>query len=266
MAILTPARSSEVARTALLAIERAAGGHAICELRQGARIAPRILHRGAEAVRAAFVPTRAGPLAGDSDSTRIVVGPGATLVVEPIAATLALPGPERTFLRLDVTLCEGARLVLDEGPLIVAAGADVERRCTIALDRGAVAAVRETAILGRDGEQAGPLDSALRATLDGRPLLYDGLRVAAGRADDHVALAPGHRVAATACLLGARPSDPESGALALEGPGALVRATGATSAATDAAIAHAWASWAARALKRGPGASAAATLHHVCRS
>jgi len=211
------------------------------------------------------VPTRAGPLAGDSDSTRIVVGPGATLVVEPIAATLALPGPARTFLRLDVTLGEGARLVLDEGPLIVAAGADVERRCTIELDPGAVAAVRETVVLGRDGEEAGSLDSSLRATLDGQPLLYDGLRIAAGRRDAgaRVALAPGHRVVATACLLGARPGEPEAGALQLERPGALVRATGATSAAVDAAIARAWSSWAARALERGPGASAAATLHHV---
>ncbi|MEY2442897.1 MAG: UreD urease accessory protein, partial [bacterium] len=89
-------------------------------------------------MRAAFVPTQAGPLAGDRDSTRIVVGAGAMLVIEPVAATLALPGAARTLLRLDVTVHEGGRLVLDEGPLIVAAGADVQRRCMIELETDAV--------------------------------------------------------------------------------------------------------------------------------
>ena len=232
---------------AVLAIERApGGGHAICELRRGARVAPRILARGPDAVRAAFVPTQAGPLAGDRDSTRIVVGPGATLIVEPVAATLALPGPARILLRLDVTVCAGGRLVLDEGPLIVAAGADVERRCTIELEHGAVLALRETVVLGRDGEPPGSLDSVLRATLAGRALLHDGLRVGAATApgDAHVALAPGHRVVQTIALLGRRPPTTEPGAMALHGAGALLRATGATTTAPELALTAAWRRWA----------------------
>ena len=155
-------------------------------------------------MRAAFVPTQAGPLAGDRDSARIVVGAGATLIVEPVAATLALPGAARTVLGLDVTVGAGGRLVFDEGPLIVAAGADVERRCTIELEAGAVAALRETVILGRDGEPPGALDSSLRVTLAGRPLLHDALRLHSADGA-HVALAPGHRVVTTISLLGARP-------------------------------------------------------------
>jgi urease accessory protein len=238
----------------VLAIERAgAGGHAICELRRGARLAPRILARGAGAVRAAFVPMQAGPLAGDHDSARIVVGPGATLVVEPVAATLALPGAARTALALHVIVCEGGRLVLDEGPLIVTAGANVERRCVIELRAGAVAALRETVVLGRDGEPPGSLDSTTRVTLAGVALLHDGLRFETTDAP-HVALAPGHRVLATAGLFGVRPAAACAGALELDGPGALLRATGASTAATDAALAACWQAWAraARGLRPMP--------------
>jgi len=194
-------------------------------------------------VRAAFVPTQAGPLAGDRDSTRIVVGAGASLVIEPVAATLALPGPAQTVLRLDVTVREGGRLVLDEGPLIVAAGATVQRRCVVELEPGAISALRETVILGRDGEAAGTLDSSLRVTLAGRALLHDGLRFDATNAA-HVALAPGHRIVTTICLLGRRPDEDTPGALQLEGPGALIRTTGRELATTDAAIHGTWAEWA----------------------
>jgi urease accessory protein len=226
---------------AILAVERTPAGHAVTELRRGTRVAPRILDRGPHAVRAAFVPTQAGPLAGDRDSTRIVVGAGATLVVEPVAATLALPGAARTVLRLDITVREGGRLVFDEGPLIVSAGAEVERRCMIELEPGAIAALRETVILGRDGEAAGMLDSSLRVTLGASPLLHDGLRFD-GTGAAHVALAPGHRVVTTISLLGRR-APPDGEVLQLADPGALLRATGRDLASTDAAIDPAWAAW-----------------------
>ena len=218
---------------AVLAIERSTHGHGITELRRGARLAPRILDRSGDVVRAAFVPTQAGPLAGDRDSARIVVGANATLAIEPVAATLALPGAARTVLRLDITVREGGRLVLDEGPLIVAAGADVQRRCTIELEHGAVVALRETVVLGRDGEPPGVLDSELRVTLAGRPLLHDGLRVAAG--DGYVALAPGHRVVGNAAVLGTRPQSCAN-ALVLERPGALLRATAGSLAEVMASL------------------------------
>jgi urease accessory protein len=233
----TPAETS----AAVLSVRRTQDGHELRELRRGARLAPRILAAGAT-VRAAFVPTQAGPLAGDEDRARIVVGAGAVLVVEPVAATLALPGPEQIVLTLDVTVEAGGRLVLDEAPLIVAAGADVVRGCTVELADGAVAALRESVVLGRDGEPPGTLDSALRATLAGQVLLYDGLRfgAASAAADVHVALGPGHRVLGTACLLGLRPA---AAATQLAGPGALTRASGASLAAVDAALARTWREW-----------------------
>lgn len=220
-----------------------AGGAAV-ELRRGARLAPRVLDRSADGVvRAAFVPTQAGPLAGDEDRVRILVGAGATLIVEPVAATLALPGPQRTLLALQATVEPGGRLVLDEGPLIVAFGARVERRCTIELEEGACAALRETVVLGRDGEPPGTLDTTTRATLDGRPLLHDGLRLGPGRADAHVALAPGHRVVATVAVLGVRPPGGCPGTLELQRLGTLARSSGASLAVAEHALGQTWRSW-----------------------
>src|SRR4051794_41772262 len=91
-------------------------------LRRGERIAPRVLARG----RIALLRSQAGPLAGDHDRVEIVVESG-TLRVEPVAATVALPGRERTVLELDVEVGPGARLILEDAPLIVAEGADVTR-------------------------------------------------------------------------------------------------------------------------------------------
>lgn len=199
-------------------------------LRAGARLAPRILARG-PVVRAALVPTQAGPLDGDHDRVRLHVGPGAALQLVPIAATLALPGSSRLELHATV---EGT-LILDEPTLIVAEGADVTRRTELTLADGAVAAVRDIVVLGRAGEGRGRLDSVLRATLDGRPLLHDALRIEPAAEDDHVALPPGHRVLGTACLLGAE------GEPGLAGPGALARATGRDVPAVEAALAEVWA-------------------------
>ena len=107
-------------RDAALVVERAG----IAELRRGPRVAVRLLSAGPH-VRAALVPTQAGPLAGDHDVVHLRVGEGATLELVPVAATLALPGTARTRLELHAEV-EG-RLILDEPSLIVAAGADVLR-------------------------------------------------------------------------------------------------------------------------------------------
>jgi urease accessory protein len=194
-------------------------------LRRSARLAPRILSHG-RVVRASLVPVQAGPLDGDHDRIELLVGAGCTLVLVPIAATLALPGASRLDLHARV---EGA-LVLDEPPLIVAQGADVVRRTRIELAAGAVATVHDIVVLGRAGEGPGRLDSALRATVGGAPLLHDALRIEPAAPDAHVALPPGHRVLGTACLLG------EPGEPALAGPGALRRATGPDLPTVEAAL------------------------------
>jgi len=184
-----------------------------------------VLSRG-PVVRVALVPVQAGPLNGDHDRIRLHVGAGCTLVLVPIAATLALPGTSRLDLHATV---EGA-LRLDEPPLIVAEGADVTRRTRVELAATGIATVKDIVVLGRAGEGPGRLDSELRATIDGTPLLHDALRIEPPASDAYVALPPGHRVVGTACLLGA-PGEPP-----LAGPGALRRATGPDVPAVEAAL------------------------------
>ncbi|MGH2919872.1 MAG: urease accessory protein UreD [Solirubrobacteraceae bacterium] len=190
-----------------------------------------------------MLPTQAGPLSGDHDRVRIVVGAGATLVVRPVAATLALPGSARTRLDLDVAVGAGGRLVLEDAPLIVAGGADVVRSTTVRLADGAIVALRETVVLGRAGEPGGRLVSSLRATDERGVVLHDALRLDPAQADDaHVALAPGHRVAGTLCLLGV--DVPDEPRCALARAGALRRASAGDTAELDAELAELWARWA----------------------
>ena len=177
-------------------------------------------------VRVALVPVQAGPLNGDHDRIRLHVGAGCTLVLVPIAATLALPGTSRLDLHATV---EGA-LRLDEPPLIVAESADVTRRTRIELAATGIATVKDIVVLGRAGEGPGRLDSELRAVDRGAQLLHDALRIEPAASDAYVALPPGHRVVGTACLLGA-PGEPP-----LAGPGALRRATGPDLPAVEAAL------------------------------
>jgi urease accessory protein len=201
-------------------------------------------------VRATLVPLQAGPLAGDADTVRIEVDAGARLRVEPVAATVALPGPATTRLRTEVVVGAGGRLVLDEGPLVVAAGATVERRIDLTLGPGAVAVLRDVVVLGRHGEPPGRLDAVLRAVGPDGVRLHDALSLgaASAAAHAHVALDPGERVVGAVALLGASGEADDDAVMALAAGGALRRAAGPGTAAVDAALHRVWAAWTALAL------------------
>ena len=95
-------------------------------------------------------------------------------------------------------------------------GADVVRSTRISLAAGAIAAWRDTVILGRAGEGPGRLEATTRVTLAGAPLLHETLRIDPDAGDAYVVLPPGARVVGTVALLGV-PGN-------LAGPGSLWRA------------------------------------------
>ena len=97
------------------------------------------------------------------------------------------------MLELDVTVGDGARLLLEDAPLVVAEGADVVRTTTIRLGAGATAIVRDLVILGRAGEGPGRLESLLRVEGPDGVILHDALRIEPGEDDAYVALPPGTR-------------------------------------------------------------------------
>ena len=224
------------------------------------RAAPRDAPRAARArtaagvVRAALVPTQAGPLAGDAR-------PRADRRRRRARRSSSSRSPRRSRCpaprgivpaRCDVAVGAGGRLVLDEAPLILAAGADVERRVH---DRARGRARRRVARDASSSAATARRPAARQRPAGVRPaaLLHDGLRVgpASGDADAHVALAPGHRVLGMTCLLGARPAEEDDDAvMALAAGGALRRAAGPGTAAVDAALECVWAAWTARALAR----------------
>jgi urease accessory protein UreH len=212
-------------REAVLAVTR----RGVAELRRSRRVAVRVLSAGRH-FRAALVPIQAGPLAGDHDVVRLHVGEGVTLELVPVAATLALPGDART--RLELRADVAGRLILDEPPLIVPAGSDVVRLTHIVLAEGAVAAWRDTVILGRAGEGPGRLNAATRVTLAGAPLLHETLRIDPEANDAYVSLPPGHRVVGTVARLGV-PGN-------LAGTGDLQRATSTAASEVEAHLRDAW--------------------------
>ena len=162
-------------------------------LRRGERIAPRVLAPG----RITLLRSQAGPLAGDHDRVEIVVESG-TLTVEPIAATVALPGPRRTVLELDVTVGDGAHLVLEDAPLVVAEGADVRAHDDDpARRRARPRSCATSSSSAAPARAAGGSSRVLRVEGPDGVILHDALRIEPGADDAYVALAPGHRAVGT---------------------------------------------------------------------
>ena len=248
--------------SALLRVERHAGGHAVTELRRGTRLAPRVLSKDSRAVRVCLLATQAGPLAGDHDRVTIGVGADATLVVSSVGAAYVLPGRAPTRLEVDIEIGAGGRIVFEDAALIVARHADVTRSTTVRLGTGAVAALRDVVVLGDEGRGASGvrLASTLRVTDLAGTLLHDELRIdpACARDDAHVALAPGHRVVGTLCLFGEPPGGHDPAALRLARDGTLRRATAPGMAAVHAELATTWSQWSAVRPARSPGGPASA--------
>lgn len=185
--------------------------------------------------RITLLRSQAGPLAGDHDRVEIVVESG-SLSIEPVAATVALPGPERTVLEIEIEVGAGARLDFEDAPLVVAEGADVLRTTTVRLREGATAVVRDLVVLGRAGEGPGRLESVLRIEGPDGVILHDALRIEPADDDAYVALAPGHRAVGTLVVTkgsGASFSDHE----ALDAGGFLRRASAPSAADVAAALA-----------------------------
>lgn len=160
-------------------------------------------------VRIALVGTYALLLAGDDLRIDIRVGPGITLeVIEPSGTVAYDARGGSARWRADVRLEDGARLRWRAAPLVITAGADLDREMSVDLDGDARALISELLVLGRSYEPGGgPLRSRMRVHQGARPLLVEDLdlRDRARRADPGVL--GGARTLASVFLLGARPGE-----------------------------------------------------------
>jgi urease accessory protein len=201
-----------------------------------------------------LVGTAASLVAGDRLSVRIDVGPGDRLVVRSVAAQLVLPCPPgcSTALEVDVEVGAGGCLDWWPDPLVVSPGARHRSSTTLRLGAGAVVGWVDEVVLGGGGRDGGgargdpaELVTTLRADLEGRPLLRDGLDTTLPGWAGPAVLGDG-RYVGSAAVLGPEPPPclPPPWA-AQAGPGALARVVAADLAGRDAL---------ARAAAQGRGA------------
>lgn len=189
--------------------------------------------------RVVLVQTVAGPLAGDVTTVDVHVGAGARLELTTNAATLAYPAASLARHDLHAWLGAGARFAWSPGPLILAAGCDLDASVEIELGEAAAVLSREVVVLGRHGESAGRYRSRLRFERDDRPLFHDTIDLdTEGLAKRSPAILAGANVFASLALVGIRPQGPCSpGELDLAESGRVLRALAADTASLDARIA-----------------------------
>lgn len=191
---------------ACLVVERDSAGRSVVRTLRSAAPLTLIPVRGEPVVH--LVNSAASPLGGDDLELTVRLGPGASLRLTGIAATVALPGPgERSRSTVRVTLEAGATLTYLPEPTVITARANHEAILHATLGAGAVLHYREILVLGRAGEQPGQLTTTLHATRSGRPLLRQQLTIG----DQSIATLAGHRVLATELHLDDGAPAPASG-------------------------------------------------------
>jgi urease accessory protein len=157
-----------------------------------------------------LVNSATSPLGGDDLRLTVHVGPGASLRLSGVAATLALPGPlgEPSMSTVDISVAEGGSLEYLPEPTIVTA-----RACHTAVFRASLAEnaclhTREVLVLGRAGEQPGSLTTSLHVVRAAVPVLRQNLTVDESTMDGLLA---GQRVLATDLVVGGPELLPASG-------------------------------------------------------
>ncbi|MFY1584790.1 urease accessory protein UreD [Micromonospora sp. WMMD734] len=121
----------------------------------------------------------AGPLAGDDLRLSVEVGPGATVRVRTVAASVALPGRAGAVsrMRVEAVVHDGGTLHWLPEQLVAAAGCDHVAESRVTLAEGARLLWREELVCGRYGEPAGDVVVATSVDHAGRPLLRQSLAV-----------------------------------------------------------------------------------------
>ncbi len=139
-----------------------------------APLAPRPTSRGVFLVGGA-----AGPLGGDNLSCKVSVGSGARLRVGSVAASYARPGvgAERSILRVEARVEQGATLHWVPQPLVALGGCRHRSEVTIDLAPGAELMWIDVVVMGRQGEVGGEAVIRRRVDLAGRPLSRQELRL-----------------------------------------------------------------------------------------
>jgi urease accessory protein len=215
------------------------------ELTPGEFLTPRLLDRRGRHIRVALVGHTAMLLAGDRLDLTVEVGAGVHLeLVEPSGTVAYNARGAAAAWSARIRVGRSGSLVWHAAPFVVAGGADVGRKLDLTLDHAAVAAVRETLVLGRHGEAGGMIHSRQRVTLDGAPLLVETLDLRNREIRELPGVLGPHRVVASAMLLGLDAGTQVSPvSTPLAGPGALARALTGAAHEADEILRATWSAW-----------------------
>lgn len=245
--MLMTATSTRTHSRTRLAVERPVGGGRVAVTVETSGppdrpvIRPMVLGADARGAHVSLVPDGALLLAGDAVRVDIRVGPGARLdLVEPGGTVAyAMAGASASW-SVDITLAPAAALTWAGEPFVVADGACVDRRMSIRIGWGATLAIRESIVLGRQGERAGRLRQRVEVSDEsGVPVLLECLDV--GPDSSRLLLGDG-RVIGTVLQVGRRlrptASRPNWTWFDLEANGTLARAVAAE--AHELGMEHVW--------------------------
>ena len=221
---------------------RAGNPRAQVDLVVGA-LAPRLVGRTSCTAHVALTAAGMLLLGGDVVSVEVDVGSDCTLELEDVGGMVAYRAPRSASqLTLVARVGSGGTLLWRALPLVVAEGARIERRTQIDLDRGGCAVIRETIVLGRQGETGGSLKSHLSITDPDGPALNEDLDVDGSFPEPGILGSA--RVLDAVIAVGFRP-DPEPGAMQLDQPGAVARHVG--NHTHESPMDDVWATWSERA-------------------
>lgn len=205
--------------TALLSVERGPSGRSVVrDLRSQPpmSLVPRRTSvsdpHGAAVVH--LVGSATSPMGGDRVDLRVRVGPGARLRLRGTAATVALPGqhPGHSVSTVHIEVASGGTVEYLPEPTVISSRADHRAELTVALDADARVRCRETLVLGRYGEQPGPLVTTTHVLRAGTPLLRQRLDIGDPRMTASAGYVGGARVLATETVVwNGDPTEPSSG-------------------------------------------------------
>jgi urease accessory protein len=134
-----------------------------------------------------LVSAAATPLGGDSLDMRVVVEPGARLLVRTVAATVTLPGATTLESHAFWTLEVAGDLDVDPQPTVVAAASRHFTSTRLELTGSGRVRLRERIQIGRSDERQGFWSGSLHVDVDGSPLLRHRIELGNGSvADDEL--------------------------------------------------------------------------------
>lgn len=256
------ARPGAASRPTRIAVEASGDGARFALLDQGLYLAPRPVAGGSAPgrrhLRVALIGIHMMLLGGDDVRIEIAVGPGVTLeVIEPAGMVAYDAEGRQSRWSLDAVLGEGAVLIWEGAAFVAAAGSNVLRDTRVRMGQGARFLLRETLVLGRTGEVAGPLRSITRVSGPENDYLYEDLDLH-GMRHRAVGVLGGSKVMGSVTAAGWRPGPPgeeRTGApgagarrFELAQPGAICRALAGTAHTADHSLEPVYWQWKAEAL------------------